>query len=298
MRSTCSISLDAVRATFTGSNVFTTNLKTVMTQDAMMRRARRLLSGHLWHDGGTCQIRRRHPDRHAGFCDMAFQAIFRDLNTFGETCLVLFKALLGDVDFFDFFSGGEHDVEATILLVSYLVIISVMLLNLLIAVLSTSHARIQGTQELEHKTSKVRLIEHYRLTVDEHLLPPPFNLAQLVVSAPFALAHRSWGAAACVRARELVGLFTFWLVMGSIGLVGGVLLWWASVMHTPLAWERAWSWGNPTRRLRASRFAICAVWCLVGAPLYLFVFWFTTPLKWVNLQPWRWLWDLRERPKG
>ncbi|CAN0186268.1 unnamed protein product [Scytosiphon promiscuus] len=172
---------------------------------------------------------------------MAFQTIFRDETTFGETWLILFKALLGDVEFFEYFSGGEHDIEATVLLVIYLVVISVMLLNLLIAVLSTSHARIQVAQELEYKTSKICLIEKYRSVVAEHVLPPPFNLVQLFVALPFALFHRSWSAVGCIRAREFVGRLTFWLIMGLIGVVGGTLLWMASAVYIPFALLRRYS---------------------------------------------------------
>lgn len=55
------------------------------------------------------------------------------------------KAMLGEVDFFDDFEGEELNKckeVATVLFIIYRVVIASMLLNLLVAVLSTSHARI------------------------------------------------------------------------------------------------------------------------------------------------------------
>lgn len=66
---------------------------------------------------------------------VSFHTIFHETNTFGETFLVLFKAMLGDVGFFEEFSGGRYDAVATFLLVLFLFTVTVMLLNLLVAVL-------------------------------------------------------------------------------------------------------------------------------------------------------------------
>lgn len=66
---------------------------------------------------------------------VSFHTIFRDFDTFGETFLALFKAMLGEVGLFDEFSGGRYDAVATVLLVLYLFTVNVMLLNLLIAIL-------------------------------------------------------------------------------------------------------------------------------------------------------------------
>eukprot|EP00752_Nemacystus_decipiens_P011600 g10301.t1 len=125
---------------------------------------------------------------------MSFYALFRDVDTFGHTFLTLFKGMLGEVGFFDEFQDNEFDEVATALFVIYLVVISIMLLNLLIAVLSTAHATVQGKAEQEFRVSRARLIGHYRLVVDEHLLPPPFNLVQLVVSLPFSGSGCDLGA--------------------------------------------------------------------------------------------------------
>lgn len=111
---------------------------------------------------------------------MALHVLFRGRDSFGETFLGLFNAMLGDTGFFDEFSGERHDVVATILLVVYLFIVTIMLLNLLVAILSASHTKIQDNVEVEFKVSKARIIDHYQSVVEHGLLPAPFNLMQLV----------------------------------------------------------------------------------------------------------------------
>eukprot|EP00752_Nemacystus_decipiens_P009083 g8110.t1 len=77
---------------------------------------------------------------------MALHALFRDLDSFGQTFLGLFKAMLGDTAFFDEFSGGRYDDVASFLVILYLFIVTIMLLNLLIAILSTAHSQwVMGT---------------------------------------------------------------------------------------------------------------------------------------------------------
>eukprot|EP00752_Nemacystus_decipiens_P012128 g10753.t1 len=87
---------------------------------------------------------------------MSFHTLFRDVDTFGGTCLTLFKAMLGEVGFFEEFPGENFDAVATALLIIYLVVIAVMLLNLLIAVLSTSHSKVEGKADQEFKWFKLR----------------------------------------------------------------------------------------------------------------------------------------------
>ena len=233
---------------------------------------------------------------------MAFHALFSDITTFGETCLILFKALLGEVGFFDEFAGDDQDAVATTLLVVYLLVIGVMLLNLLIAVLSTSHSKVEGKADQEFKVSKARLIVHYRLVVDKCLLPPPFNLVQLVVSMPFLLGDRSRDGAAYTRAKEVVGRTVFWLVLGPAAIACGSLLWIVSSLYAPVVWHRHFVSKNQagSSDLPAAsivlRYVIVFVWCTLGAPLYLAAFWFTAPMKWLKLRPWGWLWDRRQAP--
>lgn len=68
-----------------------------------------------------------------------------------QVWLNAFRAMLGEVNFFDAFAGSASDAIATALLVAYLMILTVMMLNLLVAVLTTAHARIDMNIDREYK---------------------------------------------------------------------------------------------------------------------------------------------------
>ncbi|CAM9163107.1 unnamed protein product [Ectocarpus fasciculatus] len=232
---------------------------------------------------------------------MSFHALFEDVNTFGGTCLTLFKAMLGEVDFFGSFPG-EYESVATALFVIYLVVIAVMLLNLLIAVLSTSHSKVEGKADQEFKVSKARIIEHYRLVVDTCLLPPPFNLVQLIVSLPVMIRDRSGHGTATKRAQEAVGRIAFWTALGPVAVACGTMLWVSSSLFAPFIWHSHFHSKAQGRRGALSvwsllvRYLVVCCWCILGAPLYLVAFWLTAPMKWLKLRPWCWLWDRRQAP--
>lgn len=178
-----------------------------------------------------------------------------------------------------------------------------MLLNLLIAVLSTSHSKVEGKADQEFKVSKARMIEHYRLVVDICLLPPPFNLVQLMISSLFLIRDQSRHTRACKRAKEVVGQTVFWLVLGPVAVACGSVLWVLSLFYAPFVWHRHFFRISSAARdgpVSAGgvllRYFIVAAWCVVGAPLYLFLFWLTAPFKWLTLRPWHWLWDRRQAP--
>ena len=57
---------------------------------------------------------------------MAFHVLFRDFDSFGESFLDLFRAMLGETSFFTEFSGDTYDAVATILLVVYLFIVTII----------------------------------------------------------------------------------------------------------------------------------------------------------------------------
>lgn len=228
---------------------------------------------------------------------ISFHALFRSSNSFGETLLSLFKAMLGEVGFFDEFSGGRDDVAATILLVVYLVIMTVILLNLLVAILSTSHAEVQENADREFRISKARMIQRYRLVVDKHIPPAPFNVPQELLVAILKLIDLPSSAIKLVANYffEAVGRVVCWLVLGSTAVLVGTILWIASGVYHTFAWGRATkSMGiaelqtaehhhsNRVERLneevlpRALKFFTqCAaiVWCLLGASLYLLILW-------------------------
>ncbi|CBJ29682.1 Ankyrin Repeat Transient Receptor Potential Channel [Ectocarpus siliculosus] len=233
---------------------------------------------------------------------MSFHALFGDVDTFGGTCLTLFKAMLGEVDFFGSFPGNQYDSVATALFVIYLVVIAVMLLNLLIAVLSTSHSKVEGKADQEFKVSKARIIEHYRMVVDMCLLPPPFNLVQLILSLPVMVRDRSGQGTASTRAQEAVGRMAFWLALGPVAAACGTVLWVLSSLFAPFVWHTHFYSKAQARRGALSvgsllvRYLIVFFWCVLGAPLYLMAFWLTAPMKWLKLRPWCWVWDRRQAP--
>lgn len=189
---------------------------------------------------------------------MALHVLLRDLEDFGDTLLGLFNAMLGDTGFFDEFSGSRYDSVGTILVIVYLFIVNIMLLNLLIAILSTAYDQVQEDVGGEFKVSNARIVDYYRTVVDEDLLPIPFNLVQLVLSLavniytnqvailfPVLLTFQAGvggksakevlGAAAewsvllpvkiATAIKAAFGQVVFWLVLGPVAFAGGTILW-------------------------------------------------------------------------
>lgn len=258
---------------------------------------------------------------------MALHALFRGSDsrgeTFGEAMLGLFKALLGDNDYFDEFSGGRYDDVASILLVAYLLIMTIMLLNLLIAVLSTEHDEVHDKVEGAFRVSKARIIGYYQTVVQEGLLPAPFNLLQPVASTMMLLPRylAAWCRQKCTcpsvpvapaassaphgygvrlgKSRERHGQSTwrmayssasnafgeivFSLLLGSVAVTVGALLWIGSALPIfPYAqytwWARyrmkaAYMGGLNTRSVLL-RLSLVSAWCIVGGPLMLLLLWF------------------------
>lgn len=232
---------------------------------------------------------------------MAFHVLFRDFDSFGESFLDLFKAMLGDTDFFEVFSGDTYDFVATFLLVVYLFIVTVMLLNLLVAILSTSHAQVEENIEREFKVSIARMMDHYQLVVTNDMLPTPFNLLQLVVW-PIAWCvneccgrnsglsgntqqyrDRSKEAYAC--GSKAVGRVVFWVVLGPVAVIGGSLLWMGSVLPAMYFWrkhhrlhQKRENGGGDGKSMSlwslVFRYVvIIPCWCVLGAPVYLLLLW-------------------------
>ncbi|CAM9885508.1 unnamed protein product [Ectocarpus fasciculatus] len=136
----------------------------------------------------------------AGFA-LAFNAVFgscdagslldESYGSFGTAFLTVFKAPLGEFEFeaFDDVGGVCPDIPSpgrasdagTFLLVAYLVVLAVVMLNLLIAVLSTAHGEVYDNGEKEFHLARTRLILQSARAVAHRRIPPPFNLVQLVV---------------------------------------------------------------------------------------------------------------------
>ena len=214
---------------------------------------------------------------------LSFHALFRTDDTFGRTSLNLFKAMLGEVGFFDEISEARYENRyksvATVLLVAFLIIITIVLLNLLIAVLSTKHAEVQEHADKEYRVLKARLIKHYRFVVQNDLLPAPFNLVQL----PFR-----WHEGA----KRRVGYVAFWLVAGFASVVGGGLLWMVSALLIPFprvpSYGQVVPWAKPSRRgvperlspkyprvSKGVEFIVLLSWRFVLCPVHLLGWWLT-----------------------
>ena len=235
---------------------------------------------------------------------MSLYVLLRGEDTFGENFLGLFNAMLGDTDIFGEFSGERYDPVATILLVVYLFIVTIMLLNLLVAILSTSHSKVQDNVKVEFKVSKARIIEHYRLVVEKDLLPAPFNLVQLVadlvklVMAPLAillgfLCNVSKVERLCselwTSARLVFGRIVFWAILGPVAVVGGALLWVVSSFpYAQYAWYTQYKQEKANDKennldfpSRAWRCLLIFLWCIPVAPVCLLVLWIAVFFRWI-----------------
>ncbi|CAN0027010.1 unnamed protein product [Ectocarpus sp. 12 AP-2014] len=226
---------------------------------------------------------------------MAFHVLFRDFDSFGESFLELFKAMFGETTFFNAFSGDTYDAVATILLVVYLSIVTILLLNLLVAILSTSHSKVQKNIDREFKASIARMMDYYQLVVTNDILPAPFNLLQLIVwpiawcvggccgrstsgSESTKLTQElKRGREAYERGNKAIGPVVFWMVLGPVAVVGGALLWMGSVLPAAYLWRKHHREGDRKRlsliSLGFRYFVIIPLWCILGAPVYLFVLW-------------------------
>ena len=173
---------------------------------------------------------------------MALLSLLRDADNvtfhFGDILLLLFKTLLGDVGAFEEFSdsaGNRYSFAGNLLLVLYLVVMTIMLLNLLIAVLSTAHAKVEMNADKELEVAKVRVVEHYRLVVALDIIPAPFNLVQIIIMKllPFVFTRQpAKRDTICREIGQTVGQVFFWLVLSPVVVIVGTLLWIASSVYT------------------------------------------------------------------
>lgn len=74
------------------------------------------------------------------------------------------------------------------MMVIYLVIMAVMLLNLLIAVLSTAHTEVQRNASKEFQLARAKIILQSGDDVRDDVLPPPFNLIRPIIGTVWPVA--------------------------------------------------------------------------------------------------------------
>lgn len=188
-----------------------------------------------------------------GFAVAFIALIVDDTTTFGTVLVSVFNAMLGETGAFDDYDF-TFDFWSTLLTVVYLVIMAIIMLNLLIAVLSTEYAKIDERSDYSFRVSKVRMMKLYQRVVDTDLLPPPFNCVQLVVFSISYLVDSVFGLNIRRAVRRAVGVTLFWCVTGPIVVVLGSLLW---LISTPKAvvvnWEGTYFGGHSL----LSRFLSC-----------------------------------------
>lgn len=175
----------------------------------------------------------------------------------------------------------------------------------IIAVLSTAHAKVAENAKMEFKVSKARVVQHYEMTVENELLPARVSLIQLILTGLIRVLHACYqwvlsflsvGNAEQERGidmatRKCFGQTVFWLVIGPLAVVAGDLMWILSVSYAPYVWTKYYI-GKRKQPLRsqipslALQWFVIVVWCGMLAPLFLVVVWLWAPLwsalKWLK----------------
>ncbi|CAN0030798.1 unnamed protein product, partial [Phaeothamnion confervicola] len=158
---------------------------------------------------------------------VAFHALFSGdgaisgYQTYSETLLTLFGSMLGGFDF-DAFANVQYGQVGILLMCLYLTVMMVMLLNLLIAVLSTAYAAVTDNVEKEFHVSKALSVTESIKSAEMDLLPSPLNVVQVcLVDAGRMLSLFGW----VPNAKRILGELAFSLLMGPVGVLGSVMLW-------------------------------------------------------------------------
>ncbi|CAM9508523.1 unnamed protein product [Scytosiphon promiscuus] len=182
-----------------------------------------IMFGEMFHFGlvlGTIMM---------GFT-VSFFAIFGEYESYGGVWLSVFKAMLGEVNAFDvLYEESPYKDVARLLLVLYLIVVAVMLLNLLIAVLSTEHAKVERQQDRAFRESKVRIMKLYTRQVDADLVPSPFNLVQLALWLMASAVDGLFRLRTCPKIMQDFGVGVFWCMLGPPALLIAWGLWLASI---------------------------------------------------------------------
>ncbi|CAN0475441.1 unnamed protein product, partial [Ascophyllum nodosum] len=173
---------------------------------------------------------------------MALFSLLRDADNFNfnfaDILLLLFKTLLGDVEAFEEFNdsaGNRFSFTGNLLLVLYLVVMTIVLLNLLIAALSTAYAEVEMNTDKGIEVANVRAVEYYRQIVALDIIPAPFNLVQIIFMKllPFVFMRQPGKRGKiCREIGQTIGQVSFWLVLSPVVVIVGTLLWVASSVYT------------------------------------------------------------------
>jgi len=118
------------------------------------------------------------------------QAQFSSLDSFSspeKTALQLFSVSVGCYFDFSVFEGDEYEGTGCIIIVLFMVLASVMLLNLLIAVLCDAYYNISNHKTKEWCLMRAKFISERTMVV---YFPPPFNILDLLIFLLSKLFHR------------------------------------------------------------------------------------------------------------
>ena len=159
-------------------------------------------------------------------------AIFVKQISYSHVWLDVFQAMLGQVDVFDEFF---HDFYGGVAV--FLLVMPITLLNLLIAILRTAHAKLDLGQEGAFRVSKVRIRKLYSRNAQNDSQSPPYNLLQLALMFPFLTVDRVFKTSAHGRVKRMAGGFVFWLIMGPLSILA---LWALSLVSYPSAVMSLW----------------------------------------------------------
>ena len=222
---------------------------------------------------------------------MSLFPLLRDTDsfTFCTALLLLFKTLLGDVEAFDEFdesAQNRYSIAGKLLLAVYLMVMTIMLLNLLIAVLSTRLTNMDINGYKEFKASWARMIEYYRLAVTFNILPEPFNLWQPILTLPFLLHGQSAKLKKTyTQTMEAVGPVSFWLVLSPLVFAAGVLLWVTSSIYYIFQPPKSLLFSKLRLKETAVSLTLEPVllffWRALGAPLCLLALWLRQPFLFI-----------------
>mmetsp|Transcript_34086 Transcript_34086/g.84328 ORF Transcript_34086/g.84328 Transcript_34086/m.84328 type:complete len:398 (+) Transcript_34086:939-2132(+) len=113
-----------------------------------------------------------------------------DFGTYGLAVLTLFYGGLGE-----FQDPLDHAIEdgrilAAILVVLYVILSSIILINLLIAIMASTWGAIEHSQHAHYHMLRLRLLNEYLCMQSYERLPPPFSIMSLFILAPLRCLFR------------------------------------------------------------------------------------------------------------
>ena len=147
-----------------------------------------------------------------------------EYSSLSSSAFTMFRVYLGDSNYS--FAGADHDVAAYAMYGAYLMLTSVLVLNLLIAILSAEHAQVYEDIEKEFAFTQAKATLRMQARVDKHELPPPLNLLQVPSTLWSGLRGRGWGGG---------GQRAAWLCWSMLALPVLVALSWVACLLLDIA---------------------------------------------------------------